>query len=389
MIDWKKLIKVAKELKVYPKDCYNPLYLPFDSCSWFDLLSERSLGKTTSFLLLAMIANKEFGTVAEYVRLTKEMIKPKKLVNLFEVIKQFHYIEKITDGRWNDVFYWSGFWYYCNRNEDKVIEEKCQTPFMHVYDLNSTNDLKSAYNNPNGDIIIVDEFIDNQTPYSDFFFYLCDSMSTIFRKRLGCKVFMLANTIDCRSVWFNEQCIMSDVSKMKIGDRKICQRENMTPVYFEIVANSHNSAKQKFVDSYFNFKNPKLNSITGVDTWSYSDYPIYERSHIVDDELKKYEIEYYTRNIFLKSGGFYIQLLPTHHELYGNCVLCRRWEIDPDQDAYILVPDTPLAANEYNFKQLTNLYHTLFCDYYQNRKWYYRDNTTAITVMSFIRQATK
>lgn len=384
MIEWKRIIKVAKELNVYPKDCYNPLYLPFETCSWFTLLSERSLGKTTGFLLLGMICNKEYGTIPEYIRLTKEMIKPKKLSELFNVIRQFGYIEKITEGRWNDVFYFGGFWRYVLRDDDGNIKEKCNKPLMHVFDLNSTNDLKSAYNNSDGDILIVDEFIDNQTPYNDFFFYLCDAMSTIFRKRLGCKVFLIANTIDSRSVWFNELCIMQDVSRMKIGDRKICQRENMTPVYFEIVANSHNSAKAKFIDSYFNFKNPKLNSITGTDTWSYSQFPIFERSWCGGDGLRhKYNIN--THLIFyIKHNGFYLQCKLVVHELYGVCVLCSSWNCEPHNDDIVLVKKTPENQFEHNFKEYKVIFKKCFCELWDNSKWYFRDNPTAMTFMSFV-----
>lgn len=384
MIDWKRIIKVAKELKVYPKECYNPLYLPFDSCSWFDLLSERSLGKTTSFLLLAMICNREYGTVAEYVRLTKEMVKPKKLSELFSVIRQFGYIETITDNKWNDVMYFGGFWRYILRDDNGNITEKSNKPFMHVYDLNSTNDLKSAYNNPDGDIIIVDEFIDNQTPYNDFFFYLCDSMSTIFRKRLGCKVFLLANTIDSRSVWFTEQGIMSDVSRMKIGDRKICQRDNMTPVYFEIVSNSHNSAKAKFIDSYFNFKNPKLNSITGTDTWSYSQFPIFERSYVDADGLRhRYNINTHL-TFYVLHNGFYLQCQLVVHEVYGVCVLCRTWNVEPHHNDIILVRGTPDKEWLHNFKEYKIIFKKCFCDLWDSSKWYFRDNSSAMTFMSFV-----
>ena len=385
MIDWKHIVKVAKELKVYPKECYNPLYLPFDSCSWFDLLSERSLGKTTGFLLLAMICNKEYGTVTEYARLTKEMVKPKKLSELFSVVRNFGYIEKITNGKWNDVMYFGGFWRYILRDDNGDIKEKCNRPFMHVYDLNSTNDLKSAYNNPDGDIIIVDEFIDNQTPYNDFFFYLCDSMSTIFRKRLGCKVFLLANTIDSRSVWFTEQGIMTDVTSMKIGDRKICQRDNITPVYFEIVANSHNSAKTKFIDSYFNFKNPKLNSITGTDTWSYSTFPIFERSWFGGDGLRhKYNINTHL-TFYIKHNGFYLQCKLVVHEIYGVCVLCTNWNTEPHTDDIILVKGTPQNQYEHNFKEYKVIFKKCFCELYDSSKWYFRDNSTAMTFMSFVK----
>lgn len=382
MIDWKKVCKVARELKVYPKECYNPCYLPFDSVAWFDLLSERSLGKTTGILLLGMIANKEFGTVPEYVRLTKEMIKPKKLQQLFEVITRFGYVERITDNKWNDVFYWSGFWYYCKRDDNKNIVEKSNKPFMHVYDLNSTNDLKSAYNNIDGDMIIVDEFIDNQTPYQDFFFYLCDSMSTIFRKRLGCKVFLLANTIDCRSVWFTEQGIMQDVSKMKIGDRKIITRDGMTPVYFEIIANTHNTAKQNFVDSYFNFKNPKLNSITGVDTWAYSIFPIYEKSYLDEDGYHRYKFDK-IKEFFISHNGFYLKCVMGRHEKYDYCVYCTNWNITPHPDDIIIVRNSPFEKNEYNVREIPVLYRKAFCELLDKNKWYFRDNSSAMTFKSF------
>ena len=233
-------------------------------------------------------------------------------------------------------------------------------------------------------VIIVDEFIDNQTPYTDFFFYLCDSMSTIFRKRLGCKVFLLANTIDSRSVWFSEQGIMSDVSRMKIGDRKICQRDNMTPVYFEIVANSHTSAKAKFIDSYFNFRNPKLNSITGTDTWSYSQFPIFQRSG-VDSEgnAKRYNINKHL-TFYIKHNGFYLQCQLVVHEVYGVCVLCRNWNIEPHKDDIVLVKHTPENQYEHNFKEYKIIFKKCFCELWESSKWYFRDNSTAMTFMSFV-----
>ena len=383
-IDYKQLVKKCKELNIYPKGFYNPLYLPFENSAWFDLLSERALGKTTAFLLLAMVANREFGTVAEYVRLTEDMCKKKNLDALFETIRQCNYVSIITEGKWNDVFYFANYFRFVNRDDTGKIIEKSEKPFMHVYSLSTTNKLKSSYNNPNGDIIIVDEFIDNQTPYSDFFFFLCDSMSTIFRKRLGCKVFLLANTIDCRSVWFTEQGIMDKVSKCKIGERFIAERDNLTPVYFEIIANRHDKTKQKLIDTYFNFKNPKLNAITGTDTWAYSIYPIFERSFTGEDGiLHKYKYDV-LQTFYILHNGFYLKCDVVLHDLYRQCVMCYLWNGTPHQDDIVVVRGNPTMTNEYNLKELPMLFKSVFCDMFENHKWYFRDNSTAVTFMSFV-----
>lgn len=391
MLDYKKIKKECDRLGIYPKQYYSPFDSNFENYSWVCLLSERSLGKTTGWLLFAMVANKVCGTVAEYVRLTGDMIKKKALDDLFETILQCDYVSKITEGRWNSVYYFSNRWRYANVDEEGKIIERCPEHFLHVYDLCHTNGLKSTYNNPNGDLIILDEFVDNQTPFQDFFFYLCDSMSTIFRTREGCKCVMLSNTINPRSQWFTEMGIMNDVNCCKIGERKLCKSGDTT-VYLEIVANHNVSAVKKTINKlYFGFKNPKLNSITGSDTWAYSEYSIWDESYIDEEGIRhKYDYEFIHTNIFIKSDGFYNQCLIGFHEKYGKCVFVRPWNIEPtSKDDIILVTDSPTQENEYNVREVKRLFKLMFTELYNENKWYYRNNTAAISVRSFINQMKK
>lgn len=389
-IDWKQVKKECDRLKIFPKEYYNPFNSNFEPYPWICLLSERSLGKTTGWLLLGMVCNKLFGTVPEYVRLTGEMTKPKALQDLFKTILACGYVEKITDGRWNSVTYFMNRWKYCNIDDDGKIIEKDVNTLFHVYDLCHTNGLKSTYNNPDGDLIILDEFVDNQTPYQDFFFYLCDSMSTVFRTREDCKCVMLSNTINPRSIWFTEMGIVNEVNNCRLGERKLCQCGETT-VYLELVINKNVSkVKQTINKLYFGFKNPKLNSITGSDTWAYSQYAIYEKGYTDDDgQYIKYQCDYLARNIFLKCDGFYIQTVICKHEKYGLCVLARPWDIKPREDDIILVPDTPVEMGEHNLRELPELYKVMFSELYNNCKWYYRNNTSAISVRSFISQIKK
>lgn len=385
MIKWNELRNKCKELKLFPEGEYNPTYLPFESCSWFDLLSERGLGKTTALILLAMTANKMFGTIAEYIRLTEEMTKPKALAELMSVIIKFNYIPVITEGRWNSCFYYANQWKYCNRDLDGKITEKDERPFMHVVCITHASRLKSAYNNPTGDIIIVDEFIDNQTPYNDFFFYLCDIASTVFRKRENCKLFLLANTIDIRSPWFSEQGILKDVSGCKLGERKILSPEGTTKIYFEIIANKRRGLKDKINDLYFGFKNPKLNAITGRETWAYSLYPLYERSVYDEENMKWYKYKEETLyTYYMDCEGFMIQCRIVNHELYGFCVLAREWNGPVYDDEIIIVNHTPAKHNEYFLTQIEGIYSIAFKNLFRNRKWYYKNNSSAISVTSFM-----
>lgn len=388
-IDWKAVKKECDRLGIFPKEYYNPFNSNFEPYPWVCLLSERSLGKTTGWLLLGMVCNKLFRTIPEYVRLTGDMIKPKALQDLFKTILECGYVEKITEGRWNSVTYHMNRWKYCNVDEEGKIIEKAVDTLFHVYDLCHTNGLKSTYNNPDGDLIILDEFIDNQTPYQDFFFYLCDSMSTIFRIRPDCKCVMLSNTINPRSIWFTEMGIVNDVNTCKLGERRLCQCGETT-LYLELVINTNVSKVKKTINKlYFGFKNPKLNSITGSDTWAYSQYAIYERGYTDDDEIyHKYNYTVLGR-VYMKCDGFYVQCLISQHELYGLCVLVRNWNINPHPDDIVLVANTPERANEHNVRELKGLYKIMFTQLYNNCKWYYRNNTSAISVRSFIEQMKK
>ena len=384
MIDYKHLKRVADKLGIFPKEYYSPFDSNFENYSWNILMSERTLGKTTGWLLLGMLANREYGTIPEYVRLTADMLKPKAVKDLFNTIVANDYVSRITDGKWNDVFYYAERWYYVKKENGKIIE-KSDKHFMHGYDLAHTNTLKSSYNNPTGDIIILDEFIDNQTPFNDCFFYLCDSMSTIFRLRENCKCIMLSNCINPRSTWFTEMNIMQDVSSCKIGERKICTRQGDTPVYLEIVANKNVSKIKRSINKlYFGFKNPKLNAITGSDTWAYAEFPLFEKGFFNSDgEYHKYTYDIIQR-FYIYHDSFYVQCDICNHELYGWCIMVRNWNIEPYPDDITLVAKNPTKKGEYNYRELKELFDVAFPNLYTNNKWYYKDNSTGFTVKSFI-----
>lgn len=385
MINYNEVVKECNKLGLWKKGLYNPAKVPFDSASWIIELSMRGLGKTTGWLLFGMVAHEMFGTRIEYARVHNDMVAKKQIQNMFDTIKECGYIEKITNGKYNDCFVFGGFWYYRLLDEEGNIIDKSKTPFCHCFGLNDNYKLKSAYTSPTGDILIVDEFIDNKYAYNDYFTELCDIMSTIFRNREYCKVVMLSNTIDIRTPWFSELSIMSDVQKMRTGDRKVIESLYGTHIYVHLIAPEITGIKQKLNSIYFGFKNPKLNSITGADVWAYANYPRQEKYKDIDTK-EKYNIDVICDNVFLESNGFYVRLVLMMHERYGVCVRVERFEHRPcNIGDIIIVSHTPVDSME-----LPAQSRHFICDTYlklkARQKWYYSDNSCGTLVDSFFKQ---
>ena len=107
--DYKLIRKEFKKLKI-PKDVYDPSKLPLETAKWYISMSPRGVGKTTNLLLLGMEFNKNYGTEIQYIRFHESMIQNKNIKDLFEVIVQHGYIEKLTGGKYNNVIYKARRW---------------------------------------------------------------------------------------------------------------------------------------------------------------------------------------------------------------------------------------------------------------------------------------
>ena len=102
MYDWNLIKKEYKKLGC-PKDVYNPYkFHDVVSGKYIIDISERDTGKTTNWMLLAMTINKLYGSEIIYIRERTDMITPKNSKELFKTILQFDYVEKLTDGKYNN-----------------------------------------------------------------------------------------------------------------------------------------------------------------------------------------------------------------------------------------------------------------------------------------------
>lgn len=267
--EWKILRKDFKALKI-PKDVYDTSKNPFETSYIFVDVSERSVGKTTNWLLLGMLMYVRYGTIIQYIRQNELMITPKNMKDLMKTVKQFNYIEKITKGKYNDCIYKSRRWTFVHVNDKGEIDLIDNSHFMMSLSIDKSEIYKSSYNAPTGDLIIFDEFTSKHYSTDEFVYFL-DLVKTIQRERQSVKIVMLSNTLDVHNQYFHELEIFGTISKMNVGDKRDVITDGGTSIHINFIEPNLQLKEKKSISNmlYYGFKNPKLNAITGLNgTWA-------------------------------------------------------------------------------------------------------------------------
>lgn len=374
-MDWQKIRKEYKKLKC-PKDVWNPLTLPLGECGYYIVLSDRSRGKTTNALILGMIMNKIDGSMIEYVRQRREQIMPKFILSLFSTIIQYGYVEKITNGEYNTIRNKSRRGYYAHVNENGEMDKIATEPFIHFAGIDECMDLKSTYNSPDSNIIIFDEFI-SKIYYRDECVDFLDMVSTYFRMRTNGIIMMLANTIDKNSPYFDELSLRDTIDKIHMGENEIVTTSMGTKIYLEILGSVANNQKQKVNKWFFGFKNPKLASITGAESWALPEF-----QHIP----KNSKTEIIRRGIFIFHAGKYVALDFVLNDKIGYCVYAHPATIIHDDSIIYTSGNIPDKRHKYRFGDMTfdKLSKMIWGKMYNRNLFFFSDNSTGALVESYV-----
>lgn len=330
--DWKAVRKELKALGI-PKEFYNPATAPLALDQWFVEMSERTVGKTTGWLLAGLILFEMYGTVTMYIRQVKDMIAPKNSSSLFNVVVENRYIEKITNNKYNNIYYRARKWYLCKVDEETgEILEKCPDYCCRMVSLDESLNLKSSCNEPTGDLVIFDEFISKKyKTASDEFVSLVDVISTIFRLRECGKIVLLANTIDKYSQYLFDLEIFERVAPMDTGDNCTHVTNRGTRIYIEIVGppKTYRKKKAKWTRLFAGFGKPELASITGEATWAVKCY-----QHIPEIEREEDTPETLYRNIYIMNNEKLVRLDIMKHPVLGICIYAH-WATTTHPDSII------------------------------------------------------
>lgn len=374
-VDWKKVFTYYNALKM-PKGIYNPAKeLDPDSAEWFILISSRSTGKTTNLLIISIILFLMYGITTPYIRQRPDMTARQNIEKLFEVIRACGYIKDLTDGEYNNVYYFGHKMYLCHIDE-KGDRDKRTEAFMYALDLTQNEVYKSSLNMPTGDFIIFDEFI-SSTYANNEFVTLCDLLKTILRDRLTGKIFLLANTTNYYNEYLRELYIQDEVLKVAEDEPFIKLTQKKTRIFCHLISN-RNKQRAKVNTLYFGFDNPKLASITGG-SWAVDSYPHFFR----DDER-----ELVSKDFYITYAGKILQLDYCVSPALGEHIFVHdAVKINDKARRVYTVGDITERRQAYKFgdkpidKRIWKLYNA--------NKWYYYNNDIGFTVDTYVNKANK
>lgn len=370
-----KIAKEYKKLKI-PKEFDFIDFNRIENNSYIIDLSQRSVGKTTCYLLLGLVYNKLYGTHIVYIRENTDMIKASIVQDLFKVIlsyKDGYYLKKITDGKYTGVYYHWRKLYFCNYDKGNVTD-KATEPFLDFLSITEHETYKSSLNLPTGDFVIFDEFISRYYTTNACYMFL-DTIKTVFRKRKSGKIIMLANNTNVNSPWFEELTIYKQVRTLKKGQTIDCKSDGGTTFSIHYI-NPENQKEQKEQNRlFFGFNNPKLSAITGIGEWN-----VEEVQHIPKD----FDFVLQFKKIFIRvAPSEFVSLeLGSHND--EPCALVKRATRVFEDDIIFTLSD----KNEYKngfYKFGDDKMLSLIIEYIEQNRIYYSTNEVGNDFKNYVR----
>lgn len=265
------------------------------------IFGERSNGKTYATLAYGIKKYIETGEQMAYIRRWREDLRGKRAENLFGNHVANGYIEEITKGEFNSVFYIGGKWYLAKYDPEKKKYVPQNTPFCYGFCLSEQEHEKSS-SYPNVTTIVFDEFLTRRYYLPDEFMLYMNLLSTIIRQRDNVKVFMLGNTINKFCPYFTEMGL-KQVTNMEQGTIDIYKFGQ----HGAVVAVEYCSTivRQKASNKYFCFDNQNLEMITGG-KWEMAAYPHLPTKYKPNDVVFVYYIvfnEYILQGNIIQHGA--------------------------------------------------------------------------------------
>lgn len=359
---------------------------------YYFILSMRSSGKTYSVLRNAIRDQwKGLGLFA-YVRRYDEYIKPSKLQELFSPQN----IEELTDGTWNKISYFRGFFYYERWEPDEetgIMTRTLKSPTpcgiacaINTWEGAKGQDIGAAYNGFKH--IIFDEAITGQQYLVDEFQKFKNVISSLVRTRVtqDTKIWFLANPLSKWCPYFPELGISKQMIAEPGHRYEIHYPDTDMTTVFEYIGplGGSNSASSKVFQTFFAFPNSrgKSQSIT-EGFWELED-----ACHLPSQVYKHSEL---VRELFMYFGETWLrgQVMRYFSDIQKKNVYYLNWtpSREPKTKEYYFIlyaiPDPYAIVGVRTGHPLAQLLN----DCYNRGQVYYSDNTVADMVHGFLKEA--
>lgn len=336
------------------------------------IFGERSNGKTFALLKKGIENyiknNKQFA----YIRRWKEDITGSRAQLLFSGINASNIIEKLTNGKFKGIHYYSRRWYLCNYDENGKVIYSDSDIMCFSFSL-SDNEHDKSTSFPHIDLVIFDEFLTNKLYLNDEFILFMNTISTIIRKRDNVKIYMLGNTVNKYCPYFAEMGLIN-ISKMKQGSIDVYKYGNTNlTVAVEYCSPSKINIEH---NKYFAFDNPKLEMITSG-KWELKIYPHLPIKFRPKDILLNYFIIfdnniYHCKIVYIDNITFtYIHLKTSVIKNDYDIVYSLEYNINSNYNRSIFKP--------------TNKIQKKIMWYFEHGKVYYQNNEVGDSISNYLK----
>lgn len=346
------------------------------------IIGERSNGKTYGALLETLKRYVKGGAEGAYLRRMQEDFVGKRGAGLFQPLVVNNEIEKLTNGKWTDVYYYASRWYLCKYEEGKKGNERItdSRPFMYGFALSQMEHEKGT-GYPNVKTIIFDEFITRTAYLRDEFVLFMNTLSTIIRSRDDVQIFMLANTVNKYCPYFDEMGLRH-IRDMKQGEIDVYQLKHQSGKVLRVaVEYCKPFEKGKKSDFYFAFDNQKLEMIT-TGIWEIDIYPHAPVKFRPKDVMFTYFIEFdgnllQCEIVYVDDVTFtfiHRKTTPLKDE-DNDLIYSQRYDPRPNWRRKITSPMLPVEHR--------------IAEYYKADKIFYQDNEVGEVVRNYLLWCTK
>lgn len=380
-ITWKELDKLSTENKTNKTKeqavKYYSLHDILQKDAQYNIIfGERSNGKTYAALEYMLTRYTKYGEQGAIIRRWKEDFRGKRGAVMFDSLVANGVVSRLTGGKYNTVYSYSGRWYLANPNpKDSGKPVTAPEPFCFGFALSDVeHDKSTSY--PRIKTIVFDEFLTRQYYLPDEFVMFMNVLSTIIRQRDDVKIFMLGNTVNQYCPYFTEMGL-THIKEMKKGAIEVYQYgESKLRVAVEYADSITDKGKPS--DIYFAFNNPKLSMITGG-AWEMAMYPHLPYKYVPKDVIFTFFMEFNDQLLQCEcintnnTAFIYIHRKTTPLQ-------------NPDKDLIYAMQYDPRPNHIRNMRTSKQPINKKVAKFFQDNRIFYQDNEVGEIVRNYLIQ---
>ena len=341
------------------------------------IFGERSNGKTYACLQNGIDNWLKKGKQFVYIRRWDEDIKASRMNQLFTGHIQNKCFKKTT---WDRIDFRSGEFIVSGPDPDPEGPEarkKADKPLGYAMSLTAMEHNKSL-SFPDVNMIIFDEFLTRKMYLPDEFVLFMNTISTIVRNRDDVVIYLLGNTVNKYSPYFDEMGI-AKIQKMRPGDLDIYEYGNSGLKLAAEYADSGPSGKAS--DVYFAFDNPKLQMITSG-AWEMAIYPHNTNKYKPKDIVFRYFISF--QNELLQAD-----VVVTEDRAF-TVIHRKDGEIkEPDRDLVFSLESDARPNWRRNILRPTDRTSQKIASFFQKDLVFYQDNSVGEIVRNYLQACSR